>query len=179
QDLADRHAGVERGVGILEDDLRLAPEATQLVRIEGQQVAPVEANASRIWLDQPQHQPAHGRLAAAGLADQPQRLAALDRKANAIDRADVSGRCAEQRTAGDEMLFQALELKQSGHELSPCPGRGAARSGAPQNRDPPTRTEAVDPGSAQQHCATLMLQRARGTNSDDEAVTTPASPVEP
>src|SRR6185437_9431681 len=179
QDLADRHAGVERGVGILEDDLRLAPEATQLVRIEGQQVAPVEANASRIWLDQPQHQPAHGRLAAAGLADQPQRLAALDRKANAIDRADVSGRCAEQRAAGDEMLFQALDLEQSGHELSPCPGRGAARSVALQNRDPPTRTNSADPGSAQQHCASLMLQCARGTNWDGDGVTIPTSRAAP
>ena len=45
-----------------------------------QQIAALEADVAGVGLDQPQHQPAHGRFAAAGLADQRQRLAGLDRE---------------------------------------------------------------------------------------------------
>src|SRR5262249_7119005 len=78
EDLRYRHARIERCIGVLEDDLRLPPERAQLVGIEREQVAAFEAHAAGVRLDQPQHHPADGRLAAAGFANKGQRLAGLD-----------------------------------------------------------------------------------------------------
>src|SRR5215470_10433832 len=50
QDLADSHARVERGVGILEDDLSLAPERAQLVGTEGSKITALEADAAAVRL---------------------------------------------------------------------------------------------------------------------------------
>ena len=81
EDRADRHARIERGERILEDDLHLAPHGAQIVAAEAQHVLPVERRSRRRGLDQAQHAAARGGLAAAGLADQSERLAAIDRKA--------------------------------------------------------------------------------------------------
>ncbi len=71
-----------------------------------------------IRLDQPQHQPAQSGFAAAGFADQRQRLAGLDAEADAIDRLDEGGWPAEYRTAGDEMLYEVADFEQGGHDTS-------------------------------------------------------------
>ena len=123
QDLAHGHARIERGIGILKDDLRVAAEGAQLVRVQGQEIAALEANVAGIRLDQPQHQPAHGGFAAAGLADQRQRLAGIDAEADAVDRPDERGRPPEHRPAGDEMFHQTLDLEQGGHAAHPALGR--------------------------------------------------------
>ena len=44
QDLADGHARIERGIGILKDDLRIAAEGAQLVGIKCEQIAALEAD---------------------------------------------------------------------------------------------------------------------------------------
>ena len=53
QDLADRHARIERGVGVLKDDLGVAAEGAQLAGIERQEIAALEADLARIRFDQP------------------------------------------------------------------------------------------------------------------------------
>ena len=76
-DLADRHARIERGVGILEDHLHLLAHGDQLAR--GRAVAmstPSKRISPRGRIVEAQHEAAEGRLAAAGLADQAERLAA-------------------------------------------------------------------------------------------------------
>ena len=118
QDLADGHPRIERGVGILKDDLRLAAEAAELLGIHRQQIAAFEADAAGVGLDQPQHQPAHRRLAAAGLADQRQRLAGLDNKTHAVDGVDMGGRPPEYRALRHETPGQILDLEQSRHDTS-------------------------------------------------------------
>ena len=96
EDLSDRHARIERGVRVLEDDLRLPAERAQCAGVEAEQVTAFETDAAGIRFDQAQHETAHGRLAAAGFADQGQRLAGIDVEADAVDRPDESGRPAEQ-----------------------------------------------------------------------------------
>ena len=44
QDLADRHARIKRRIGVLKDDLGVAAERAQLVRIQCEQVAALEAD---------------------------------------------------------------------------------------------------------------------------------------
>ena len=118
QDPADGHARVERGVGVLEDDLGIPAEAAQLAGIQGQQIAALEADTAGIRLDQPEHQPAHGRFSASGFADQRQRLAGVEAKADPVDRPDQGGRPSEQRTIGDEIFCQSFDLEQGGHDTS-------------------------------------------------------------
>ena len=120
QDLADRHARIERGIGVLEDDLGVAAERAQPVGVEREQVAALEADTAGIRLDQPQHQPADGGFAATGLADQRQRLAGLDLEADAVDRLDEGGRPPEQRTLGDEAsaLLASFEKKKAEAEAN-------------------------------------------------------------
>ena len=109
QDLADGHARVERRIGVLEDDLGIAAEGAQLLRIQCAQVAALEADPAGIRLDQPQHQPAHRRFAAAGFTDQRQGPAGIDAEADAVDRLHERRRAAEQRTPGDKMLHQLFD----------------------------------------------------------------------
>ena len=71
-----------------------------------------------VGFDQAQYQPAHGGFAAAGFADQRQRLAGVDVKADAIDGLDERRRPPEQRTLRDEMFDQIFDFKQRGHNTS-------------------------------------------------------------
>src|SRR5205814_1939578 len=75
----DRHARIETGIGILEDELDEAP-----ARRIGDPVDPDRPGCRR---RQPDDRPADRRLAAAALPDEPERLAAADREADAVHRA--------------------------------------------------------------------------------------------
>ena len=78
--------GIERRVRILEDDLHLPAVGPQSRLAQARDVLAVKPDAAGGRLDQPQHGAADRRLAAAALADQAERLAALDREADAVDR---------------------------------------------------------------------------------------------
>src|SRR5262249_57593880 len=56
ENLPDGHARIERRIGVLEDDLRVAPQGLELALLEGGDVTAVETNASRSRIDQPQHE---------------------------------------------------------------------------------------------------------------------------
>ena len=55
-------------------------------------------------LDEAQDQPPDGRLAAARLADQPERLAAPDLEAHAVDGLDLADRALQDPAADREVL---------------------------------------------------------------------------
>ena len=67
--------GLSEANGILEDDLHVAAERAQRRAVERRHVRALEPDLARGRLDQPQDAAAGGRLAAAGFADQAQRLA--------------------------------------------------------------------------------------------------------
>src|SRR5207245_2553900 len=98
------HARVERGVWVLEHELRLAAERTRRIVTEREQIRAVETHAPGGRLDQPQHQPPDGGLSGARLANQRERLAGFDREADAVDRLHMRERAPEHRTARNEML---------------------------------------------------------------------------
>ena len=81
--------GIERGVGVLEHHLRVPPRRAHRLGAEGRDIGAVDHDAPAARLQQPQHQPRHGRFAAAGLADQAQRLAACHAERDAIDGAQL------------------------------------------------------------------------------------------
>ena len=86
QDLAHGHAGVKRGIGVLEDDLDLAPQLLQTVAGDLGQVFPGEDDAAPGGRQQGHHQAAQGGLAAAGLPHQPQGLPGSQGKTHPVHR---------------------------------------------------------------------------------------------
>ena len=131
QHLVDRHARIERGVGILKDELRVAAEGAQFGRAKRQHVLAVKPHGAR--------RSARSAAAPAGrrvdlphpdLADQRQRLACIDREAHAVDRLHESRRPPEQRAAADEMLHQPFDLQQRRAHMRPAARSGRAGSGS-------------------------------------------------
>jgi hypothetical protein len=86
-DVARLLARVERAVGVLEDDLELGAQRVQLAPLGVRDVAAGEADAAARRVEQPHRRARQRRLAAAGLADQADGLAGVDRERHAVDRA--------------------------------------------------------------------------------------------
>ena len=86
-DVADGHARVQGGVGVLEDHLHAAAHLPHLLSGERRQLGPVELHRSGRRLVELEDRPAGRRLAAAGLADEAERLALLDEEVDPVDRA--------------------------------------------------------------------------------------------
>ena len=74
-DVAGRHARIERGERVLKDDLHLPAVGPQLGLAQMRDVAAVDLDAAVGRLDQPQDGAPDGGFAAAGFADQAERLA--------------------------------------------------------------------------------------------------------
>ena len=108
QDLAHGHARIERGVGVLEDDLHVAAHLAQRLLVEVRDLVALEAHRARRRIHQAQHQPAGRRLAAARFAHQRQGLAAGDVEGHTLDRAHHADHPAADQAARDgEVLYQA------------------------------------------------------------------------
>ena len=111
-DVADRHAGVERGVRILEDDLHLPPHPAHLLATDLGQLDTLEAHRARGRLEELEDAVAGRRLARAGLADEPERLARSDVEADAVDRLHVADLALDQDPLPDrEVLVEVLDLR--------------------------------------------------------------------
>ena len=132
--MVDPLARVERGVRHLEDELdlpELAPVAVPEARLES---IAIEGHLSVARRQQARHDPREGRLAAAGLPDDPHRVAAQDRHVDVAKHGD--GRAAAGAPAvarGHVPDFQgrrfALVL---GGGLVALPGRGGRSDGGHQ-----------------------------------------------
>src|SRR5207244_2883584 len=89
-DRPDALARVERRVRVLEDHLHLAPQRPQRPRAQPADRGAAEDDVAGGGLEQPHNRPAEGRLAAARLADEPQRLAFGDGEADVVDGVHAS-----------------------------------------------------------------------------------------
>src|SRR5258707_11580275 len=108
EDGADLLARVERGVGILEDDLDGAAQrpAFGLRSALGGVAAGDAQRAAARLLDQ-RDQAGEGRLAATGLADDAERLAGLQGEGDAVDRAQ--GRPSGEEAAADVVAARQVD----------------------------------------------------------------------
>src|SRR6266849_8346288 len=105
-DVADRHARVQRRERVLEDHLQLPAVLAQLLAAQLGQLYVAEEDLARGRRNQLRHQPRQRRLSASGLADEAQRLALADLKAAAVD--SVHGG----PDAGREVLHGVLDANQ-------------------------------------------------------------------
>src|SRR3546814_3713403 len=83
-----------RSVGVLEDDLHLAPQRPHRPGAETLDVTPLEDDVAGAALEAKQRH-AERRLTGAGFADHADRLALAHRQADAVDGADVVDRPPE------------------------------------------------------------------------------------
>ena len=104
--------GVQRREGILEDHLHVAPRLAQIGRAEPANVPAVEPDVPRGRLDEAQDRASAGRLAAAGLPDERQRLAPEQREADVLDRVDVGHRATQQAAADGKTRREVAHLQQ-------------------------------------------------------------------
>ena len=112
-DLADLHARVERAVRILKDDLDAAPQCQKVLALRRGDVDAVEQDRACSRPLEPQDAAAGRRLAAAALADQPQRLAAPDREIDAVDGFDLADLAVDNYPLGDrEMHVQSPHFEE-------------------------------------------------------------------
>src|SRR5579875_2722825 len=98
---ANRVAGIERGIGVLEDHLDAATHLAQLFALKLRQVLTIEEGLARCRLVEPNQCAAYRRLAGAALAYQTERLATFNAKANIIDRAHVADGALEDNALCD------------------------------------------------------------------------------
>src|SRR5207249_5741935 len=101
---------VQRGVGILEDDLQLAPQHPHALLAGGDDVLALEDDLARIGLDETEDGAPCRRFATAGFADQTKRLAVAHAERDAVERSN-----------GDRV--RARETARHGEELAQ-PGDG-------------------------------------------------------
>src|SRR4029079_19413941 len=111
-DRAYGHAWIQRRVGILENDLHLAADRAQRLRVQAGDVLAVEPDLARSRLDQPQDATARGRLAATRFAYEPERLAGLDLEAHSVDGVHPVDRAREQAAPDRKVLDQVLDAQQ-------------------------------------------------------------------
>jgi hypothetical protein len=112
-DVADRHARVERGVRVLEDDLHLFAQRTQRGPAQAGDVAPIERDAAGRRVGQAQDHAAGGRLARARLADETQRFAAADVEVDAVDGLYVADVLLQEAGRDRKVLRQVADLDQT------------------------------------------------------------------
>ncbi len=99
-------ARVQRGIGVLEDDLQLAAPGPHLLAREAVDALAVDADLAGGRVDQLEDRLAGGRLAAAALADEPQGLALGDVEGDAVDRMDLPDGALQQPLLDREVLDQ-------------------------------------------------------------------------
>ena len=88
-----RMRGFERRLGVLEDHLHVAAQRAAAGPAGSPNTSsPRNVNDPGRRLDEPQQAARRGRLAAARLADQAERLALVDGEAHAVDGADAGRR---------------------------------------------------------------------------------------
>ena len=107
-DVGNRHAGVQGGVGILEDHGGLLAEGVDvLLGLQGLAVVPDLAGSGLVQVEDGA---AHGGLAAAGLTHQTQSLAPLDGEGYIVHRLEGLG--AEEAHVDVEILLQVAYIQQ-------------------------------------------------------------------
>ena len=108
-DLAHRHARIERRIGVLEDDLHaLAHRRPSRSRLSSARSTPSKRISPAVGSSSRSTSRPERRLSAARLADQAQRLAALDVERDVVDRAHHAWAAQESAAATGKNLLACL-----------------------------------------------------------------------
>ena len=127
----DRVTWVERRVRILEDHLHPAPQRAELALAQVGDVDAVEDDLARGRVVEAQQRAPDRGLAAPGLSDEPEGLAALDVDRDAVDRLHVADVAVEHDPAADrEPDLQVLDVDEGiAHAAGPSLDRSHSSAG--------------------------------------------------
>ncbi len=129
-DVAHGHPWVERGVRVLHDELHPAAQPAQLRLRQREHVAVLEQHAARGRPLRAHQEPGQRALAAAGLADQAERLSPAQLEGDPVDGLDLPDLLPEQHALGQR---EVLGHRADGEDLighRRPPRRSGTRSGA-------------------------------------------------
>src|SRR5215204_5961210 len=110
-DVAHGHAGVEARVRVLEDYLHVPAHAEHALAVVGQDVLAVEYDLALCRLQEPQDEAGQRALAAARLADEPERLSAPHGEVHAVHGLDVADRALQEAGPYGEVHLQVSGLE--------------------------------------------------------------------
>src|ERR1700730_5836028 len=105
-DRADVHARIERCIRVLKDNLDVAAQRSKLTSIQPSDILAFKMDLARSRFDQAKHATAGGRFTAAGFADQPEGIAAVDSEIDTVDGMNAAGVTAEQAAPEWKFLGQ-------------------------------------------------------------------------
>ena len=111
-DLAHGHTGLQRGEGVLEDDLHLGAHVAHLLGVKVIDLLAVEQHlAAGLFAGQTEDGAAGGCLAAAGLAHQTHGGTALEVEGDAVHGLHVTHGLVEHTALDGEVFLQVLDLE--------------------------------------------------------------------
>ena len=114
--LADDRAGaqprIERRIGILEDELDVAPIAPHRARRKRRNIDAAQTDGTAARIDQPHDHPRERGFAAAGFADDAERFPLAQGERDAVDRVNEGFRAAERTAAHRKALHEILDREQ-------------------------------------------------------------------
>ena len=110
-DVADRHPRVERGVGVLEDDLDVAAQLAHVAGGRLLHLQPLEDHLASGGFLQAHDQSSQGRLPTTGLADDAEGLALVQLERDTVDGLHVPGGAAHDARLDRVVLDQVLRLE--------------------------------------------------------------------
>src|SRR5262249_55613792 len=107
-DVPHRHTRIQGADGVLEDDLHVAAQRLELAATKAQDSPALERNLARGGGKKAQERATQGRLAAARLADQAQRLAGHARQVDSVDCSDLANRALKDAPPNRKVSAQVL-----------------------------------------------------------------------
>src|SRR5436190_1465816 len=111
-DRTDALARIEARVRILEDDLHLLAERSQVAPAELADRATAELDVAGGRFEQAHDRPAERGLAASGLADEPERLALVDGEGDVVDCVDPADLATQPALLDREVLDDTVDFDQ-------------------------------------------------------------------
>jgi hypothetical protein len=112
--VSDPHSRIERGVRILEDHLKVAPHATQLLPLNLGEILPIEKHMTGRWAIELKHGSSQGALPTSRFTDKTERFSTSNGQAHVIDCFDPANASLNNETSRNrEIDFQILQLDQN------------------------------------------------------------------
>ena len=109
-----RHTRVQRGIGVLEDNLHLATQRSHRTLVQRGDVLPLKRNCAIRRFDEPQDRTSGGRFATATFPNEAEGFPFGQGEVDIIDSIDIPDRFGEHTSLDREMLLQMFHLKQWG-----------------------------------------------------------------
>ncbi len=110
---ADRHAWVEGGIRVLENDLHIAARHLELARCHRKDIPAFELDRPSGRLDQPQHRPSYGSLAATRFTDQAKGFAFSHKETDIIHSLYLIDNPLQQTCPHRKIFHQVVDLYQN------------------------------------------------------------------